>query len=291
MRKLCQGLFFYSLLPLLYLLALLPCWLLYSISDGCFYIVYYLLRYRREVVASNLQKAFPKATKGARKRLAKAFYHYFCDLLVEHIKSLTISPTQVARRCIVENPGLWEEYYNRGISILLATGHQGNWEWAGYAMALQTRYTLAVVYQPLSNPYFNTLIARIRTRFGRRLISQAKVLRTLLAPRPYLQATALLADQAPPTRQVHLLPFLHQSTYVDLGIGKLARRLNQPLFYVHITKIKRGYYALRGEMLCGSPSSTSAINITKSYIQCLEAAIKNQPATWLWSHNRWKQLW
>jgi KDO2-lipid IV(A) lauroyltransferase len=156
-------------------------------------------------------------------------------------------------------------------------------------MALQTQYTLAVVYQPLSNPYFDTLIARLRTRFGRCLIPQNKVLRILLAPRPYLQATALLADQAPLSKQAHLLPFLHQPTYVDRGIGKLAHRLNQPLFYIHITKIRRGHYTLRGEIVCENPSSASAIDITKAYIQCLEAAIKKQPTTWLWSHNRWKQ--
>jgi Kdo2-lipid IVA lauroyltransferase/acyltransferase len=289
MSRLVQRFLFYLFLPFLYLIAILPLWLLYRLADLSFYGVYHIIRYRRKVVATNLRQAFPKATTRTIQRLEKAFYHHFCDLLVEYIKSLTLTPASLARRCIVKNPELWEAYAKSGKNLILATGHQGNWEWAGHAVALQTPYTLAVVYKPLSNPYVDKVVARLRTRFGRQIIPEKKVLRTLIANQRTQQATALLADQSPPSQQQHCTTFLAQPTYVDLGVGKLAHRLNQPLWYIHIIKIKRGYYQIEVEPLCATPAQATPVQLTEWYTACLEKAIYAQPTTWLWSHNRWKR--
>ena len=288
-KQLVQGFLFYLFLPLLYLLAILPLWLLYCLADLSFYGIYYLIKYRRKIVADNLRQAFPRATQGALQRLEKAFYHHFCDLLVEYIKSLSITPASLSKRCIIENSDLWEKYAKSGKNLILATGHQGNWEWAGHAVALQTPYTLAVVYKPLSNPYVDKLVAGLRTRFGRKIIAEKKVLRTLLSNQQSHQATALLADQSPADDQQYRTTFFNRSTYVDLGVGKLAHRLNQPLCYIHIIKIKRGRYHVMIEPLCDAPAQATPIQLTELYTACLEKAIRAQPATWLWSHNRWKR--
>ncbi len=286
MKRLIQAITFYALLPWLYLIAILSFRLIYIISNLLYYIVYPL--YRRKVVRKNLTHAFPGTSKRELQTLEKSFYKHFCDLLVEYIKSLTITPSQIATRCTIQNVVLLEKLYAQGRPILLVTGHQGNWEWAANAIALQTNYQVGVVYKPLSNPYFDRLVKRIRERFGRFTIPEKQVLRTMLSYDAIPKATAFLADQAPNPDHAYVMEFLNQPTYVTTGVEKLAVKLNQVVVYVHISKVKRGYYALELELLVENPTTVPARDITSLYMQSLEKDIYQQPALWLWSHNRWK---
>ena len=52
-------------LPLQWLLqgiAYLPFWMLYAISDVLFFVVYYVVRYRRKVAYDNIRGSFPEKT-------------------------------------------------------------------------------------------------------------------------------------------------------------------------------------------------------------------------------------
>jgi Kdo2-lipid IVA lauroyltransferase/acyltransferase len=288
MKRFIQAITFYALLPWLYLIATLPFRLIYCISDLSFYVVYYVFQYRRKVVRKNLTHAFPEQPPHALRALEKDFYKYLCDLLLEYIKSLTITPSQIARRCAIQSTSLLDSLYVQGRHIMFVVGHQGNWEWAANAVALQKSYQLGVVYKPLSNPYFDQLIKKIRQRFGKFTIPKKQVLRTMLQYDTVPKATAFLADQAPDSHHAYVMEFLNQSTSVTAGVEKLAIKLNQAVVYGHVRKIKRGYYTIELELLVDDPSSLPSGMITNLYIQKLEADIRQQPETWLWSHNRWK---
>ncbi|ACE05889.1 hypothetical protein Aasi_0480 [Candidatus Amoebophilus asiaticus 5a2] len=288
MKRITQALTFWLLLPWLCIVAILPFSILYKMSDVCYYLIYYLLRYRKKIVWNNLSNAFSEKEAIERKKLQKDFYRHLCDLLLEHIKGLTITCAQVLHRCTLQNPEVLESLYKKGKHVLLLTGHQGNWEWAGSAVALQTNYKLYVIYKTLSNPYFDGLVGRIRKRFGRDIIQQNQVLRKMLSYDSIPKATAILADQAPDPQQASIMNFLNQPTYVTQGLEKLAKKLNHAIVYMHIKKIKRGYYTVIAELLFEHPIDTPDLLITQTYMQRLEADIYQEPATWLWSHNRWK---
>lgn len=288
MKRFVQAILFYALLPWLYLIAILPGGLIYGVSNLLYYLVYPW--YRRSVVRKNLTGAFPNKSERELKALERSFYNHFCDLLVEYIKSLTVTPAQVARRCTVQNVTLLERLHSQGRHIMLVAGHQGNWEWAASAIALQTSYHVGVIYKPLSNPYFDQLVKQIRQRFGKFIIHEKQILRTMLQYDAIPKATAFLADQAPTPQHVYVMQFLNQPTYVTASVEKLATKLNQAIVYVHIRKATRGYYTLELELLVDDPEVMATQAITHRYIQLLEADIRQQPATWLWSHNRWKDL-
>ena len=276
------------MLPWLYLASILPFFWLYRLSDIYFFLVYYVFQYRRNIVWENLCNAFPDKGEAALKKLSKSFYQYLCDLLLEYIKSLTITPAQIVRRCRLQNPAVLQRLYEQGRHIILVTGHYGNWEWAGNAVALQTGYQLYALYKPLSHPYFDALIYRIRTRFGRKLILQSQALRTMLQYSTAPKATAVLADQAPSPEHGYVTTFLNQPTYVFKGVEKLAQKLNHAVVYISTQRIKRGYYTVQAELLFDNPTVVPAHKITVAHTQKLEADIRNQSATWLWSHRRWK---
>lgn len=56
----------------------------------------------------NLRKAFPEKTEVERKQIAKRFYRFFPDLIVESIKMKSIKASTVIKRIELLNP---EEVY------------------------------------------------------------------------------------------------------------------------------------------------------------------------------------
>jgi KDO2-lipid IV(A) lauroyltransferase len=83
---------YYICLPLIYAVSLLPFWLLYLLSDLGYLVVYKLIRYRTRVVRANLENAFPEKSAAEIKKIEIEFYRYFCDLILETVKTLTIKP-------------------------------------------------------------------------------------------------------------------------------------------------------------------------------------------------------
>ncbi len=120
-----------------------------------------------------------------------------CDLLVESIKTITMTEAYVRKRLTFHSTEKVNALYEAGKSIVVVMGHFGNWELAGPCFSLNCKHQLNVVYKPLSNPYFEKLFSGSRTRFGTKIIPVNNTLRAMAANRKSLTATALIADQTP----------------------------------------------------------------------------------------------
>ncbi|MGI2298566.1 lysophospholipid acyltransferase family protein [Candidatus Cardinium hertigii] len=274
---------------LCYLLSFLPLSLLYCVSDLCYIIVYYLIGYRKEVVVQNLMYVFATKTVRERKQIEKFFYRCLCELLLEQIKACTITSQQLLQHITLEDIEAIEKFYKRNQSIILVSGHFGNWEWAANALALQTSYTICAGYQPLHHKGIDRMALRIRSRFQRKAIPMVSLFRHMTTYKGSPQATTLLIDQAPlHKRNGYGTTFLAQSTTVTLTAAKLAQKYNHPIFYIQTERIKRGQYRVRPILLAETPVELSVQEIAERYTQRLEADILNNPACWLWSHRRWK---
>lgn len=281
---------YYLVLPFIYLISLLPFPIFYGVCDIMFVLLYYVTGYRKKVVLQNLRNSFPDKSEKEIQGIARRFYRYFCDLLLETFKTLTISRATALKRCRMtpEALELFNRYAEENKSVMIVMGHYGNWEWAGNTFSLQGRHHLYVVYHPLSNKYFNGLIYRMRTRFGTGLISMKDTFRDMVAHKSELDATAFIADQTPAPNSAYWLTFLNQDTPVFQGAEKIARKMNYPVVYVRIQRVKRGYYELSARTLFDEPSRTADGEITEAHTRALEMDICAQPEYWLWSHRRWK---
>ena len=287
-----QAILFYLSLPFLFLVSVLPFFMLYGLSDLVFVLLYYVFGYRRKVVTQNLQRAFPQKTAAEIASLRRTFYRYFCDLLLETFKTLTISRNEMLRRCNLDPSAkqLFDTLENQGKSSIIVMGHLGNWEWGGNAFSLACRQPLYVIYHPLTNPYYNRFIMNMRKRFGSRLIAMKDTFREMVANKSHISATAFIADQTPPPEGAYWTTFLNQETPVFWGTERIARKLNFPVVYVSILRQRRGYYTLFAEMLCDKPSGTSEGEISQMHTRRLEKDIVMKPETWLWTHRRWKHF-
>lgn len=285
-----QAIGFYFALPFIYLISLLPFPLLYLFSDLIFILLYYIVRYRRDIVAENLQKSFPEKSKKELLELEREFYRHFSDLILEIIKTLTISRSVMLKRCRMDENSIqmMKKYNDEKISCILVLGHLGNWEWASNTFSATCGQALYGLYHPLENKYFNNLINRMRTRFGTSLIEMKNTFRDMVQLKSKITATAFIADQTPPPESAYWTTFLNQETPVFQGTEKIARKLNYPVIYMNVNKLKRGYYEISAETLCENPSTTSDGEISELYTKKLEKEIIKNPQFWLWSHRRWK---
>jgi KDO2-lipid IV(A) lauroyltransferase len=281
----------YLLYPLLYGLSLLPLGVLYRFSELLYGVIYHLLGYRRKVVADNLRRSFPDKSEAERRRIERAFYRHFCDLLVECLKLLTMSPSALRRRVRFPEADRQEflRFAREGRSIVAPMAHLGNWEWAGVRFGLEPEMPpLYAIYHPLSNRAFDRLVQRMRTRLGNRLYRMKRAFHEMYAHRDALTVTAFIADQTPRPRSAYWTEFLHQDTPFFEGTERIARKLGQPVVYVAIEKEGRGRYRIRAEALEPQPANSPPGRITEAYVRRLEADIRQEPRYWLWSHRRWK---
>ncbi len=239
---------------------------------------------------TNLRNSFPEKTEKEITLICRQFYSYFCDLFLETFKTLTISRKTMLKHCWLDEDALnlFNQLASENQSCMVVMGHLGNWEWAGNTFSICCKHQLYVIYHPLTNPYFNNLIYKMRTRFGTRLIAMKDTLRDMLNHRDELNATAFIADQTPLPDRAYWMTFLNQDTPVFLGIEKIALKIRYPVVYVSIKRVKRGYYSMRAERLeLPSPGSKVGV-LTELHTQMLEKDIRKQPETWLWTHRRWK---
>jgi Kdo2-lipid IVA lauroyltransferase/acyltransferase len=280
---------YYLALPFIYGISLLPFRLLYLFSDLLRLLVFGLLGYRRKLVRQNLRNSFPEKSVPEIEAIARRFEGWFCDLVVETLKTLTISPAEVRKRVEFQGTELLRAYAEKGQNVILVLGHYGNWELAGARYSHEQGLPpLHVIYHPLQNRYFDRLVHHMRTRHGTRLYTMAETSKAMVRDRDRGYATAFIADQTPPPERAHWMQFLGQDTPVFLGTGALAHRLRQPVIYISISRPHRGYYHMVAEVLVSDPELTSPTEITELHTRRLEQDIRKNPEIWLWSHRRWK---
>ncbi len=272
-------------------MSVLPFPVLYLLSDFLYLALFYALGYRKDIVLNNLTNAFPEKSKSEILALRKGYYKWFCDMLLETMKNLTISKKEMLKRCTLSaaTKRIFDDYYKQNKHVIIVMGHYGNWEWAGNSFSLLQQHQLFVIYHPLKNTRFNNLITSMRTRFGTKLIPMRETGKEMLNNRTKNpSATAFIADQTPQPDYAHWMSFMNQDTPVFLGPSKFAKKLNYPVVYIAVNRIKRGYYQIESEILFDQPENEDATLITVRHTQRLQQDIMLQPSTWLWSHRRWK---
>lgn len=266
----------------------LPFGVMQVISRFFYYIVFYLIRYRRKVVYDNIRNAFPDKTNDEIMALNRRFYKYFLDMISETIKGYTMSIPDLKRRFIALNPELTDRLYQQGRSVMMIGGHYGNHEW-GKILGKQLQHPFQVVYTTFSNPYVEAYQQKTRSMYDMDVLPVKKLMRFMAEHRHDPIGYILGVDQRPFDLQNCLwVRFLNQDTPCHRGYEQLARKFNMPVVYIDIQPVRRGYYTFRTEMIAENPAELPEGYIVKAFMKRLEQSIIRKPEYWLWSHKRWK---
>lgn len=281
---------FYLLFGLIWLFTRLPMRVLYFMSDIVFVLIYYIIPYRKKLVFKNLRNSFPEYDEKQIRKIAKAFYHYLCDFFMESTIFIFMSEKEVTKRFKFINTELLDSLYSKGKSVILVFGHYGNWEWS-VTLQKYTKLKTLPVYKPLHNKYFDQMFINSRQRFGSEVVPVDKIVRVLAdcSKNNVLNVSYFAADQRPLMKNIqYWTTFFHQDTPVVLGPEKLAKKLDSAVVFFDIKSSKRGYYEAEFSLITDDARSTAEYEITDKFLQMLEKQIRERPAFWLWTHDRWK---
>ena len=279
---------YYLVFALFYLLSLLPWRVIYILSDGFYFLTYYVFGYRRKIVRNNLTIAFPEKTEAEIITIEKEFYKSFCDNFIEIIKFVSISKEEIAKRFKGE-PEKINNLIEQGYKVQVHSGHFFSWEFCNMGYSPQLKYPFLTVYMPITNKVFERLFLYIRERFGTKMLP-ATEFKTAFAPyRKQNYCLVLIADQNPPGPSVGFwTEFFGKKIPFPKGPEKGAQFNNTAILMANMIKVKRGYYASELELLTTDPRSLPEGEITKQMVRFIEKTIRRNPSNYLWSHRRFK---
>ena len=143
----------------------------------------------------------------------------------------------------------------------------------------------------MKNEWFDGLFLKIRNRFNTVCHAKKSVFRDLLKLRRdgKLPVTGFMSDQHPSVNESdHVVRFLNHDTAIITGSEILARKLGYVVMYFEPHRIRRGYYECYIRLITDDINSWPQYAISDEYARRLEAQICDDPAAWLWTHNRWK---
>ena len=244
-----------------------------------------LLRYRRQVAATNLRLCFPELAEPAHRRLLR-----------EHMAALGMSVMEMAlawwapdRRLTglarLEGTEHLERALKRGKGVLLVTGHYSAFEMGG---RLFLEYApLAVTYQAFRNPVLHRAMERARRQHAQRLIGR-RDLRGLVRALRDNQVVWYAPDQDAGRRGV-FAPFFGVPAATHTATSRIARVSGAVVLPYTVQRLSRplAYRLTIHPPLADFPGPHARQDAGRLNA-ILESEIRRMPEQYLWAHRRFK---
>ena len=250
-----------------------------------------LLAGRQRVALANLALAFPDLPGVARRRLARRAWQHLGMMLVELARSLArpLDATLAELRLdgLEHIRGVMAEH---GRALVL-TAHLGNWEYLTASHRLMG-YPLAIVVRPLDSPLLDELAASLRRKSGAELIDKRGALRPVLEALRRGGLIGILLDQNATRREGVFVPFFGRAASTSRSLALLALRTGTPIVPIFIRREGVGRHRVTIEPPLALPVANdlegAIVELTARCTARIEAAVRQTPEQWLWSHDRWR---
>lgn len=281
---------YYLIYPVAWAIGKLPYKVQFLFSDLVRWVLYGVVRYRREVVRTNLRNSFPEKSDAELREIEQRFYKHLADVFIETLSLASVSERQIRKRMKYLNLDELMRWTG-GRSWISAMAHYGSWEYTINFDLNKTHDGTLAVYRPLSDKGADRFYRRIRSRFGvipvpMHDVGREMVRRTKAGSHVTL---ALIADQTPGWPEIqNWTMFLGRWTPFFMGTEKIAQKFHLPVVFLDVRKVKRGYYEARFDLLYDGDEAVPEGEITRRYAERLEQMIRTRPELWMWSHRRWK---
>ena len=270
--------------------AALPLPVLYSFSWPLYILLFYIIRFRRKIAEQNIINSFPDLDKRDHQALLKQHYRNFCDVILEVIKTIHISPEQLLNHVEFKNSEIIENVLKNDQTVVLALAHHCNQEWAMLAASQHFNYPIDGIYKPLHQKWLNELALESRSKSNITLTPAKTCITDLIKRAKLTRMIAIAPDQAPRRRDdAYWTTFLHQDTPFYLGLEKIATLFKYPVFFMQLERTGRGQYIATFKQLAHPPYEKDSMLIASKYVKAVEEQIIKQPQDWLWIHKRWKK--
>ena len=247
-------------------------------------------RFSRSVY--DIRRAFPDMSEAQARETALESWRNMGGILAEFIKLTKMSPEEFKKhsRIIGAEKMLNAQNHTGGI---IHIGHFTNWEAFGLAGAVYG-VDKAVLAQRVDNPYVDEETNRLRNIFTGRTFYSNYEDKPFFACMRWLKKKKMLGiliDQNAGSSEVWI-PFMGRTAAFSPITALLSIKMQVPVFPVRVWREKDGTIVSEVMDPVYPPKEYSMDNVrkfTKILVGYYEDWLRENPASWLWAHNRWKR--
>ena len=250
-----------------------------------------VLRIRRRDVDQHLALAFPDRRRAWRDRVARASYAHLGREAAMFFQMGGWTKERVVERVTFRGLERLRRAAETGEGAVLLTGHLGNWEIAGAAIAA-SGIALDVVGKGMANRRFEADLFETREKLGMRVIEMSDAPKGVLRALGKGRVVAILGDQNAHKSGV-FVPFFGRQAATARGPALFAIRAGAPVF-VGVALRDPGWsqrYTVTIRQMHFRPTGDVEADtrlLLAEYTGALEDAVRQEPEQYLWQHRRWK---
>jgi KDO2-lipid IV(A) lauroyltransferase len=256
-------------------------------------LVYRIDAKHRQRAIGNLTRSFPQMPKAQIEQMARRTMQQLFMLFVEVMFTTRLIHLTTWRKYFeLRN---FETAFNllmrKKQSVILVTGHYGNWEIFGYLLATLGLEMVGVA-RPLDNPYVNDWLLGVREKRGQKVL--AKKGATAQIPQLLKDGTmvAFIADQNA-GRKGMFVDFFGRKASTYKSIGLLAMEFRTPIIVGYARRKEQPFRFCCGVQDIIWPKDWEQQEdplryITQRYTKGIEDAVRDEPGQYWWVHRRWK---
>lgn len=232
----------------------------------------------------------PDCSPGQVWRLTLASFANYGRYMVDLIHLPLVDAGQAARSWRVVGLEHLHRAYEQGKGVVFVTGHIGNWDMGGAALAAQG-VPVSVVVETLKPLRWNERVQRIREQTGMRAIPIERGIRDMLAALRRNEGLAILVDR--PVRGDGVpVTFFGRQTQVPGGAATLALRTGSPIVPAVLVRERsaHGYVAHIGEPIPPARNGDHSADVQRMMQQVmawLEGMIRHYPDQWYMFRSMW----
>ena len=268
---------------------IVPYWLGVRAGGVLGLVAYYLLPRERNRANAHLTLAFPEKDRAWIRHTARRCFMHLGKGLLE---IMLVTPRRIEQ--IIEFHG--EEALRTAVGIgkgvIYVTGHIGNWEIMGHAVA--ARYNLSVVAAPIEPEQVNDMIVGLRAGMGVRTILRSRpgASRELVRVFKENRIMGILIDQDTDVESA-FVDFMARPAWTPTAAASMALKFGAPVIfgYVQRNKDNKHIITIEGplELLDSGDREKDIIANTAMLTKKIEDAVRRNPEQWVWMHRRWRR--
>lgn len=250
---------------------------------------YYVLPRDRKRAIEHISSVFKdKGVKWIRRTVRKNFEHLGKAML----EVMLITPKTLSRVVSIEGLDSLCAAVKIGRGVVFVTGHIGNWEVMGAAVA--SMFPLSVVAAPIEPEQMNNMIVGLRAQMGVRTILRGRsgASRELIRVFRENRVLGILIDQDTDVEGA-FVEFMGRPAWTPVAAAQMAIKFNASVVFGFIHRERDGRHTIfiEGplELIRSGHEEEDIVSNTALFTRKIEEAIRMDPEQWVWMHRRWRR--
>jgi KDO2-lipid IV(A) lauroyltransferase len=256
-------------------------------------IMYAVDKKHRDRALGNLRRSFPDMPEKQRQEMARRSMQQLFMLFVEVLFTTRLVRIDTIARILElgDFGDVLRMLIRRETGVIMLTGHYGNWEVLGYALATLGFETTSIA-RPLDNPYVNDWLMGVRERRGQKIIAKKGATDEVTEVLENNGVVGFIADQNAGPKGI-FVDFFGRKASTYKSIALLAMQYEVPVVIGYARRLNDRFHFKMGMQDVIYPREWKdqpdpLRYITQRYTRAIEDFVRADPGQYLWVHRRWK---